>query len=145
MSFNWTPQAIEALKTLAAEGFSSKQIADELGCPTRATVIGKAHRLGVDLTYKAPPGKPRIKRSPQMRLRRRKSELAALMRVVPEPNALNLTLLELEASQCRWCVTADSPFLFCGQPVEQGMPYCSHHCGIAYVPPQARIREPRPR
>lgn len=145
MSFNWTPQATEALKTLAAEGFSAKRIAEELGCPTRASVIGKAHRLGVDLTYKVPTGKPRIKRSPEFRLKRRTAERAAIMREVPEPDALRLPIQDLASSQCRWCVTADSPFLFCGQPTEQGMPYCSHHCGIAYVPPQARIREPRPR
>jgi len=46
-SFAWTPEAEDALRKLYADGFSSSQIAEQIGCPSRNAVIGKVHRLGI--------------------------------------------------------------------------------------------------
>ncbi len=54
----WTPQNQKTLEVLAAEGFSARDIAGVLGI-TRNAVIGRAHRTGVTLDFKSPPGKPR--------------------------------------------------------------------------------------
>lgn len=45
---NWTEQAVADLRSMAARGFSSTQIAEALGT-TRCTVGGKASRLGLKL------------------------------------------------------------------------------------------------
>jgi GcrA cell cycle regulator len=45
----WTEEAIEVLKTLALEGRSARMIAEALGAPSRAAVIGKANRVGIKL------------------------------------------------------------------------------------------------
>lgn len=36
-------------------------------------------------------------------------------------------ILSLRVGQCKFCVTADSPFLFCGDPVQEGSSYCPEH------------------
>ena len=46
-SFTWTEEAETALRKLYAEGCSSSQIAEQIGCPSRNAVIGKVHRLGI--------------------------------------------------------------------------------------------------
>jgi hypothetical protein len=49
----WTDDRIEQLKTLYAGGMTGSQIAAEMGLLTRNAVIGKIHRLGLDLRGKA--------------------------------------------------------------------------------------------
>lgn len=44
----------------------------------------------------------------------------------PIPDVTPVSLLELEAGQCRWPVGQDSPHMFCGAPADHG-PYCQHH------------------
>ncbi len=44
----WEPDKIEALTALAFQGLSSRRIADQLGV-SRNSVIGMAHRLGIQL------------------------------------------------------------------------------------------------
>ena len=44
-------------------------------------------------------------------------------------------LAELKISDCRWPVAeADGEILFCGEPAENGCPYCAAHTAIAYQP-----------
>lgn len=45
--FNWTPESVETLKKLAADGWSCSLIGDELGGVTKNAVVGKLHRLGI--------------------------------------------------------------------------------------------------
>lgn len=44
--FNWTPENIETLKQLAADGLSCSLIGEQLGL-TKNAVVGKLHRLGI--------------------------------------------------------------------------------------------------
>lgn len=141
--FDWTDTAIESLKAKVAERLPASVIAADLGV-SRNAIIGKAHRLGLAM------GRPNVvkrQRSPEFRVRKRESqrrpeyrlhrqerERDAAIRCEPEPNARNLTVLELEANDCHWPVTGDHPFLFCGHPIVEGKPYCAHHCGRAYEP-----------
>jgi hypothetical protein len=50
MSFAWTAERIEGLRVDWAEGFSASQIADRIGAPSRSSVLGKLHRLGLSGT-----------------------------------------------------------------------------------------------
>ncbi|MGO4171585.1 GcrA family cell cycle regulator [Bosea sp. TAF32] len=45
--FRWTPEHEATLRKLHAEGYSSSQIALQIGGPSRNAVIGKVHRLGL--------------------------------------------------------------------------------------------------
>lgn len=40
------------------------------------------------------------------------------------------TILEIEDGQCRYCVTNDSPFLFCGDVTALDRVYCDAHHAI---------------
>lgn len=69
-------------------------------------------------------------------------------RVAPV-ESLNLEFEQLNTGQCRYSTSGDSAgeYRFCGHPAEDRYPgsYCAAHAAIAYVSPQARNREARPR
>ena len=46
-NFTWTKDAMDVLEKLWLEGVHTKDIAKILGLPTKSTVIGKAHRMGL--------------------------------------------------------------------------------------------------
>lgn len=58
----WTPERVEMLTRLWAEGLSARQIAAKLGGVTRNAVIGKAHRLnlqrGAPIAQPSPSHRP---------------------------------------------------------------------------------------
>jgi GcrA cell cycle regulator len=131
MGFNWTTTAVETLKSMFADNQPARIVADEFGI-TRNAVIGKAHRLG--LSHPKLPARPRVAKALKLKIN------PVLIRLVPkpkapqcepEPNARNLTVLELEPGDCKWPVTPDHEFKFCGHPSEEGKPYCAHHQGRA--------------
>lgn len=45
----------------------------------------------------------------------------------------NLSITDLTTSQCRWPITADAPFLFCGDARKTGSSYCEAHHEVAVV------------
>jgi GcrA cell cycle regulator len=45
--FSWTDERVGMLKKLFHDGLGASQIAREIGAPTRNSVIGKIHRLGL--------------------------------------------------------------------------------------------------
>lgn len=51
----------------------------------------------------------------------------------------HLTVVQLTSDNCHW-PQGNGPFTFCGLPAVQDKPYCIHHCGIAYRPPEVRKR-----
>ena len=54
----WTPERVEILTRLWAEGLSARQIASKLGGVTRNAVIGKAHRLNLQRGAPVPEPQP---------------------------------------------------------------------------------------
>lgn len=143
--FQWTEAKIDLLKRLIEGKLSSGQTAKEMGT-SRGSVVGKAFRLG--LRFQSPTV-TNSRKSTEMKISRRRERKSLrsspLPPMAPEPDALRLSVVELEASHCRWPVTEDHPFLFCGHEKAAGFSYCAHHCGIAYIAPEARHRAPRPR
>jgi GcrA cell cycle regulator len=115
MSTNeWTPERIAALIALWNEDHSTSEIGRRLGT-TKNAVIGKVHRLGL------PKRRPSTK---------------------PEPKLADIIRLDrLGADMCSWPVgnPSDEEFHFCGEKAVVGKPYCTEHCGVAYLKP-ARIR-----
>jgi GcrA cell cycle regulator len=113
----WTPERVDALARLWAEGLSARQIAEKLGGVTRNAVIGKAHRLNLQrgstpVIEAPPPPPPPIPEEP---------------RFDPIP--------DVKSWMCRW--PTDDPGRFglhiCGKTCQPGRPYCAEHLTMAYL------------
>lgn len=50
-------------------------------------------------------------------------------------------LLDLNPRDCRWPVTADKPFLFCGEPQADGSSYCRCHQRMSVSAEQPAVYE----
>ena len=144
--FNWTASRTQDLQRMITEGYSGSQAAHELGI-TRNAAIGKATRLGIH--FNSRPGQlidrpraPQLRSEPSVRstprVRVRVVTRAPLPPMAPEPESRNLTFAQLKANDCRYPVTADSPFLFCGQQKQGGSSYCAHHHHKCWTPPRSR-------
>lgn len=164
-AIGWTDDRVELLTKLWGEGLSASQIASALGGGvTRNAVIGKVHRLG--LSGRAKPGaaatvrpaKPRAATPVPAPLdggRTPPRDPETLMRptavldsrwgngeAVEIPESQRVSIMELRDSTCRWPLGDPSKpdFAFCGGRSVAGLPYCSHHCRIAYQPAAERRR-----
>lgn len=161
----WTDDRVEQLRKLWEAGHSASQIAAELGSVTRNAVIGKVHRLGLSGRAKsqssAAPRQRKVRAAPQVMrtvrpVARGNTVLAQVFEVEVEadpiaqdnvvPMSQRITLIQLNDSTCRWPIGDPSTqdFAFCGGRTLAGMPYCSHHCRIAYQPVSERRRDRRP-
>ena len=156
---SWNDERVETLTRLWAEGLSASRIATELGGITRNAVIGKVHRLGLSGRAKSPAAatpRPRKTRGHQQMIRvarpvaRGNTALATAfdyeIETDPEvvdnvvPMGQRRSLLELTEHSCRWPIgdPGDADFFFCGGPTTTSLPYCAHHCRVAYQPANVR-------
>ncbi|WP_417670653.1 GcrA family cell cycle regulator [Roseibium sp.] len=170
---SWTNDRVELLKKLWTEGHSASQIANELGGVTRNAVIGKVHRLGLSGRAKAPapaskPRRSRTASSPSASAPRAASSQpqtqgaaalkmesapAPVAQIKPEaepiaelvPLSERATILSLTERTCKWPIgdPGSEDFYFCGRNSDAGVPYCAHHCKIAYQPVSDRRRDRR--
>ncbi|WP_417676242.1 GcrA family cell cycle regulator [Roseibium sp.] len=170
---SWTTERVELLKKLWSEGLSASQIAGELGGVTRNAVIGKVHRLGLSGRAKtpSPASKPRRNRpsspaSPASSASRQNTQQpqsrgATALKMAPAPApeierqaepiaelvpiSERATILTLTERTCKWPIGDPSreDFYFCGRHSDPGVPYCAHHCKIAYQPVSDRRRDRR--
>jgi GcrA cell cycle regulator len=149
---NWTPERVERLKKLLAEGLSAGQIALQLDANfTRNAVIGKVGREGLKFARGARArrllgiaARPTRTQDPMPRLKPVAvlREMALAPKFNPEPyvpavvdlpaEPLNVGLLDLEHGMCKFPTTAEAPHLFCGLPIVKGRPYCSAHVAACY-------------
>ena len=119
----WTDERLEELKKLWAQGLSISQIGEALGV-SRNAIAGKAHRMGLP-KRPSPISKP-------------KSEKPRDEPVVEEQDLpLRLELRQLVWSRSKCCWPTGDPkkngFVFCGDTVVPGKPYCLPHCKEAYT------------
>ena len=130
----WTEERETQLRELRDRGYSSSQIAAELGGVTRNAVIGAAHRMGLRSTKRvaAPKAvrKPRV-RSTQFRKPVMKTEPLPMM---DRQSDAPVTLFDLEPHHCRWPSGDAAPYTFCGGTKLDGSSYCGHHHRVAYRP-----------
>ena len=119
----WTSERLEELKKLWAEGLSISQIGESLGV-SRNSIAGKAHRMGL-------PKRP----SPINKSKAKKAESVVVEEEQDLPLRLELRQLEWSRSKCCW-PTGDpkkNGFVFCGDAVVPGKPYCLTHCQEAFT------------
>lgn len=157
----WTDDRVELLSKLWGEGLSASQIAAALGGGvTRNAVIGKVHRLGLSGRAKTGAGQAQRQAKPRPPAVTGTADAA---RPVPRPEegyrgpaavderwadevqipeSLRVSILELRDSMCRWPLGDPSKpdFAFCGAKAVTALPYCGHHCRIAYQPATERRR-----
>ena len=119
----WTDERLDELKKLWAEGLSISQIGEALGV-SRNAIAGKAHRMGL-------PKRP----SPISKSKTEKVQPVSNKEEQDLPLRLELRQLEWSRSKCCW-PTGDpkkNGFVFCGDAVVPGKPYCLSHCQEAYT------------
>lgn len=167
---SWTNERVELLKKLWGDGLSASQIAGELGGVTRNAVIGKVHRLGLSGRAKsssssAKPRRPRTAapgtaapkkpaQQPQsIGATALKTDIAPAPVVEAKPQvepiadlvpiSQRASILTLTERTCKWPIgdPATDDFYFCGRQSDAGVPYCAHHCKIAYQPVADRRRD----
>ena len=188
----WTPERVERLKVLWAQGLTASEVASALGLKSRNAVIGKVHRLGISKTAKQTPKKrapvgPKTwskdrtaillemyqaghsdadiaeaveltptqvaakrrrlklpihnqhKQRGAIRKRPKRAHITNRNQALAEANrkTQGLRIDQLRPNQCRWA-TNEPPlggdYVFCGDKIEPGKPYCAAHCAIAYRP-----------
>lgn len=129
----WTPERVEQLVALNAEGYSSSVIGAYLGL-SRNAVIGRIHRMGIGR------GKPVIVKAREPR-DGKPMQSATVLRFRPRPDGykeraaeivpLGLDLIDLEPDQCRFPY-GDGPFTFCGHKKQEGSSYCPDHFALTW-------------
>jgi GcrA cell cycle regulator len=119
----WTDDRLTKLRKLWSEGLSISQIGEALGV-SRNAIAGKAHRMGLP-KRPSPISKPKVEKPQQV----------ISMVELDLPLRLELRQLVWSRSKCCW-PTGDpkkNGFVFCGDTVVPGKPYCLSHCQEAYT------------
>lgn len=164
-SSGWSEERVDLLMKLWAEGLSASQCASRIGGITRNAVIGKIHRLGLsDLAPRS--GKSRAsypkKRKPRNQRpsfkpwlgpdQRKSARIFAAEPFVPAPEIIvpqkeRRGIADLQENQCRWPIgdPQKADFHFCNGKQVMGLPYCEHHCRVAFKPPEMRKKKIPPR
>ena len=131
----WSPNDIEALKSLVAEKRTGTQAAAVLGV-SRNAAIGKAHRLGLKFEGQPPRnlnGRPRSERGGTKRPRVRKQPThtpSPERRRIGEPVSRKLPVYQLDfINDCRFPTSEEAPHVHCGHPrLTPGRDHISVYC-----------------
>lgn len=148
--FIWTDEAIQCVKDLWGKQ-SANEIAGIIGAPSRNTVCGKAHRLGLSKPFQAAKPKSRATPFRKPRVQRFREVLntgaacdgrssavgeggPAVMLDYSRPGSHSCTLMELTSETCRWPLWTDAQpeRLYCGAVPAKGSVYCGCHTAIAW-------------
>ena len=161
---DWTAEIVASLRQLWAEGHATAEIGRRLGV-TKNAIIGKARRL--DLERRPSPirrdgaSAPRTPRLPPApRLANIMPTTTAVTAPTEPPPASTLSATgpppapaprifnpakAATAGTMPCCWPLEEPgqagFRFCGRPAEAGSPYCTEHCGMAYVRPRCNATD----
>jgi GcrA cell cycle regulator len=165
---SWTPERVERLRILWADGHSCSIIASMLGGITRNAVIGKVSRLGLPRRktmaringtrhrgkHQPHPWhkpKPQPTAKPFVFGKGPASPTVQLPTLpLPMPTAddkARVSFADLEHTHCRWPVgetlnALPTTPVFCGLDRMPGSSYCMGHHARAFVPLSPRLRLP---
>lgn len=166
---SWTPEREECLKKMWLCGeYSAQQIADKLGNVTRNAVIGKANRLKLSKLLEANAANKSKSSFKSTKTLNKLDDAAKSLRssikanddsvkkskpkvtcahskdkILNAPEFLNLKLLDLTDSTCKWPVNdeTEKDYCFCGVATEASGPYCEYHAHKAFHTLRRRHRK----
>lgn len=129
---NWTDEAVEKLRSMVEQKLTCSEIAKELGV-TRNAIIGKCHRLLIDLGGRKQKAKPKI-RDVRYKLKRKlerqnKPDLDSCPIEVRR-----ISLVDLDIFSCRYVLDdkdENNIPMFCGNLAPSGK-YCVGHARVIY-------------
>jgi hypothetical protein len=138
-----TQRLIELHALTGVEQLSMEAIAQKLSKEfdvvlTRNAVIGRSHRLRLEMRDNVPFARKKVvKMKPNRRVDAPIPPLEATVKVNDE----TLTIYQLGDGDCHWPLGEMQdlpPFQFCGKEALFGRPYCQSHSKIAYNAPRER-------
>ena len=151
----WFPEEDEKLRELASEGVQFTRIGEIIG-RSRKAVSARAKLIGVrNLSKTIGNSRKEKERKIAFTATSTWGRRAVIARAIalgelepceatdlpPEPTRPTVSLHNLQRHHCRWPIgdPASPDFGFCGDTIrDDSVPYCTHHCGIAYVPVSKR-------
>ena len=145
----WTDDIVNALHAGIAAGQSARMIAHSLSerfgvTVSRNAVVGKAHRLGLQLDghalarSNATADRTPAQSKPAVKV------AAPACPAPPAPDHGSVDINHLRPNHCRWPYGDPKlpGFMYCGCQAKVGRPYCEGHAAIAYEPrPEKKIRK----
>lgn len=157
----WRDETIQKMIQLLNEKKSTKEIGAELGV-SKGAVIGKCHRLGINIGELNGMGnwpRPRVRlhlsnvgvsnvvkfKKPKMP---KLPKATPIKYTIPKEECGTCTIMELNSNTCRWPMWGDGagPRLYCGASRMIGSPYCAkHHARGSAGPYRKTSSEPRAR
>jgi GcrA cell cycle regulator len=130
---DWTQEETAIVIQLAGDGHSAGQIAAAMITKSRNAVIGKLHRMGVELSSRLHNGP----KKEGFTIKREKKQYNPILGkrfesvrnnndndIIPEDGKL---LFDLEQHECRWPFGETNNFKFCGHLKTPGSSYCFDH------------------
>ena len=128
----WSEDEKREVERLLLEGLNTRQIGLEMGRPRNA-IVGIVHRTPFLRAAMATrlENMNKAERYSHLIKKPAKPPVAPPPIVLPsaayDAQALRVSLLELRSDQCKFPVTDDHVFLFCGHQQRQNSVYCEHH------------------
>ena len=165
MQSNWEEAHSAALRELVEKGMPFSEVARTLNerfgtSYTRNAAIGRARRMGLSVPNRVNPSSafPALKKPDARRIHQKRARILAnpLPPLTTQERAAalqlrcvaimprHLTLLELEAGDCRYPYGGDAegePITFCGHPRREGSSYCPSHFHLTSAPELMEKRE----
>ena len=138
-SSRWPAESVAAIRSLAGEGLSGREISDRFGV-SRNTIIGVCYRNKISLGGNGTLTQKRVLNSnvPNVALKRKEARQRRAAPVkapkpVPQPVGVpgGIPIHQLTSSTCHWPVHTALPGRYCGEHAE-GSSYCAHHRAKAY-------------
>ena len=118
----WDEAKEAALRVLWPSGKSAREIANELGAPTRNMIIGKARRMRILKNPDKPVLGRKYKTAPQQRVQQ------IAWPIILEPPVVetdhSVSLYDVKTGQCRCIVKR---MTFCGKKVVHASSWCDKH------------------
>ncbi len=144
----WQPDEDEQLRELASEGVMFTRIGAILG-RSRKAVSARAKLIGVRNLSKTVKARRECERKIANTATSTWGRKAVIARAIargelepseatelpPEPTRPTVSLHDLQSHHCRWPIgnPGSHDFGFCGHTIrDESVPYCTHHCRIAY-------------
>ena len=145
---DWTDQTIATLRTLWGEGHSTAEIGRRMHT-TKNAIVGKAHRLKLPARPSpirvASPDRPKLapRITPPVLALPNPLPTVLLPAPAPKPPLVQPAspATAKRAGTCQWPIgePGRAGFHLCGDEPAPSKPYCSSHCGRAYVHPGTAV------